>query len=155
LELEHAVRRLPSLTEASANCWKYRAAVAAERGESDAAVAAICRALELAPSQADLHHRAAQLLIRVGRSDEAQQHVTRHRELEAALEDLRKAFKAYQQEWSDQPTQRPRLAATLGRACERLGEPEGAVGWYQAGLSEHPGDTLCLAALERLHPPDL
>ena len=46
--------------------------VAAQRGESDAAVAAIRRALELAPSQAELHHRATQVLMRVGRSDEAQ-----------------------------------------------------------------------------------
>ena len=155
LELEQAVRRLPSSTEASANCWKYRAVVASQRGEFDAAVAAIRRALELAPYQADLHHRATQILMRVGRSDEAQQHATRHRELQPALDDLNKAFKAYQQDWLDQPTQRSRLAATFGQACERLGEREDAVGWYQIGLSEQPGDPACLAALERLRPPDL
>jgi tetratricopeptide (TPR) repeat protein len=155
LELEHAVRRLPSWTDASANCWKYRAVVAAQRGELDDAVAAIRRALELAPFQADLHHRATQFLMRVGQSDEAQQHATRYRELQAALDDLRVAFTAYQQEWLDQPTKRPRLASTLGQACERLGEREDAVDWYQTGLSEHPGDPACLAALERLRPPDL
>jgi tetratricopeptide (TPR) repeat protein len=149
--LEQAIGKLPPAADASALCWKFRAIVADHKSNPAGAITAIERAITLDPFEAELHHLAAQYLVRADRNEDAQSHVVRNRDLQEASESLRGAMEDYDQRWSRQPSRRPELAYALGQACERLGQTQDALGWYRAGLSQNPAHAELIAALERLH----
>ena len=148
--LERAVAGLPASADALAQCWKFRAIVAQEKSDLEQAVAALERSVQIDPSDPELHHRLGQLLVRMGDSPRAQQHLTRNRELQEARDALRDAMEEYRTSWTRDPARRPELAYQFGLAHEKLGEVEDSKAWYRAALAEDPAHAHSIAALQRL-----
>ena len=100
------------------------------------------RAIELAPSDHEIHYQLGLCLERQGKTEEARQHFERFKQVEADLVRLDGYLKAVVINPRD-----PAPRREAGMICLRNGQPAEGLRWLQGALEVAPGDKSTHAAL--------
>jgi tetratricopeptide (TPR) repeat protein len=122
---------------------RLRGQLALRRGDAAGGAKAFRAALRLDPANQEAMQGLALALRRLGQAEESDaisSAAERHRELTALLELCR----------SESGRADPTLPARLAAACEAIGRPDLARGWYRAALAANPTDPAIQGALRRL-----
>jgi predicted Zn-dependent protease len=93
------------------------------------------RAVQLAPSDHEVHYQLGLCLERLGRTDEARHHMERFKQIEADLTRLDKLLQAIVKNPRD-----PAPRREAGRICLRNGQTAEGLRWLQGALDIAPGD---------------
>lgn len=137
--------------EAPADFWRAlgQAHEAADRFQE--ALTYYRKALEIAPYDYRNHFALGSVLIKLGRREEAEEHMKRFQELKAHYQALQQFISNLGDDsqaptWTVPP---PDQCVELGEHCLALGRPREAVGWAQMALVQAPSHAAAAELLER------
>lgn len=126
--LREAIDRIPSGVEDDMRIWLHRGSVLEREGDLSRAADSYAEAVRLDPHGAPAHYRLGQLLSRLGRDEEAEEHLARNRTIQQARSNLRDAYSDFLLAFGLAPPQpeetipdRPGVAEDLAAICETLG----------------------------------
>ncbi len=152
IQIERALSQIPKAAESSDVCWRFRAQLLSVLGRSKEAAEAAQQAVKLNPWSSENHYQLGQMLMRIGKQEQAQQHIARSKELQEIWDKLLEQFARFRNEWDVLADEQARcdLAYQIGQYCEQIGWFRDAYGWYDVALNQVPTHTPSIAARERL-----
>jgi Flp pilus assembly protein TadD len=130
--------QFPANSEALLECGRF--ALADDRLAD--AERLLRRAIELAPSDHEVHYQLGLCLERTGKTEEAREHFERFKQVEADLVHLDRLLKAVVNNPRD-----PAPRREAGMICLRNGQPAEGLRWLQGAVEIAPNDKATHAAL--------
>jgi tetratricopeptide (TPR) repeat protein len=145
---------MPKEAEHSPLCWRLRCRLLGLLGRHEEALQAALKAVELDPWSSDNRYQLVQALSRLGKTEEAQKHMERTKELQGHWQKLRDTFDQFRAQWELMTDVKARveMALQLAQLCELLGWIRDAYGWYGVALHYEPTHPGAIAAREKLQP---
>ncbi|WP_169975529.1 tetratricopeptide repeat protein [Tautonia rosea] len=126
--LRKTIARIPAEVEDDVRIWLHRGSVLEREGDLSQAADSYAEAIRIDPNGASGHYRLGQLLNRLGRHDEAEEHLARNRTIQQARSDLRDAYSEFLLAFNlllpqagETVPERPQAAENLAVICETLG----------------------------------
>jgi tetratricopeptide (TPR) repeat protein len=149
-ELVAVFRRLPEAMAADRRFVKHAGRVAQEAHDYQAAVSAYRRGWEAEPYNKVVLYRLGRMLQLVGKRDEAARLDQSFRAFEAALTELRAAYRTAKELPALGARPYPALYHRLAELREHMGRRDEACAWHRLVVRDRPDDPVSVAALQRL-----
>jgi tetratricopeptide (TPR) repeat protein len=148
--LSTAIAKVPAKIADLPRLLKYRARVAQERGDLQAAARDYRLAYRDDPTDLHLQYRLSRVLRQTGETAEAER-LERHRgEAVAALVRARTVYEKANRDKTLGHTFRPDLYREIADLCEAMGQAEESLAWHRLILQDLPKDPDSLSAVSRL-----
>ncbi|WP_435009075.1 tetratricopeptide repeat protein [Tundrisphaera lichenicola] len=126
-EARAVIDRLPSEADQDAKIWMYRGLVRQSERDDPGAFEAFRRSVELSPNEADTLYKLGMVEQRLGKTDQARDHIARSRELHQAYANLSGAYQAF----LDQTRKEPRDEAGYRESIEKVASLCQTLGWQR------------------------
>lgn len=149
-ELAKALEALPARLAELPRFERYRAAIAQERNDWQAAADAYLRAWQADPSDLQVLYRLNRVLRTAGRQEQAEEFDGKVREAIAARE---QALAIYREANGDKTlglSPHPELYQKIADLRERMARPEEALAWHRLVVRDQPDNPVSRRAVERL-----